>query len=115
MKHFFVELELNIGEYQKSTRHLITAETREQAMLQAMADESHGCANMDSEDGIWWDMGGEMAYCVSRCDEVSDELVATLKTNRIFYGSTYDPDAILELISDDAGVRDIDTLLGYLD
>lgn len=113
MKHFFVELELTLGEYEKHTRHLITAETREQAMLQAMTDESHGYANLTPE-GVWEDMGGEMAYRISRCDEVSDDLATTLKDNRIFYAHTYNPEFILEMIAFDAEVRDIDTLLSYL-
>lgn len=113
MKTFFLVVDLRIGEYEKTTRHMVTAETKQQAMLQALADESHGCAEVD-KDGVWWDMGGEMAYCVSRCSELSDEVVATLKANQIFYASTYNPDQILELLSDDADVRDIDTLLSYM-
>lgn len=114
MAKFLVDLKLQIGEYEKSTMHLIESETREQAMLQAMADESHGEANMDSCDGVWWDMGGEMAYCVRKCEPITDDIVKALTFTGCFHVRQFDPEQIVEMLSDDADTHDIDEMLSYL-
>jgi hypothetical protein len=115
MAKFIVDLELQIGEYEKGSVHVIDAPTKSHAMLQALADESHGNANMDSCDGVWWDMGGEMAYSVRSCREVSEDVVKTLvKDIGCFHESYFDPDQIIELLADDADTHDIDEMLGYL-
>jgi hypothetical protein len=115
MAKFMVDLKLQIGEYEKSAVHLIDAESKQKAMLQALADESHGNANMDTNDGIWWDMGGEMAYSVRSCREVSEDVVKTLvKDIGCFHESYFDPEQIIELLADDADTHDIDEMLGYL-
>lgn len=111
MAKFLVDLKLQIGEYEKNNVHLIDAETKQQAMLQALANESHGNANLDTDDGIWWDMGGEMAYCVRRCEPVADETAKALTDTGCFYVSGFDPEQIVEMLSDDAEMRDIDMLL----
>lgn len=110
---FIVGVECTIGEYEKRTIHLIEAETREQAMLQALADESHGNANFDA-DCIWWDMFGEMAYKVDHCSIITEEVAKTFTDTGVFFVSTWCPDQIEDMLSDDAE-KDIDTLLGYLD
>jgi len=116
MAKFLVDLEVNVGGYEKSIHHLIEADTKQQAMLQAMANESHSNANMDdteNNEGVWWDLGGEFSYCVSSCKEVSDE-VAKVLTDNCFHISQYDPEYILEMIADDAEIRDIELLLKQL-
>lgn len=112
MPNFIVDLKLQIGEYEKNTVHNITAVTKQQAMLQALADESHGNANLQS-DGVWWDLGGEMAYCVREARIITDEQSDMLHDLGM-YASVYDPDHILDMIDEDAEVRDIDVLLSYL-
>ncbi len=114
MAKFLVDLKLQIGEYEKSNVHLIEAETLEQAMLQAMAGESHGNANMDTNDGTWWDMGGEMAYCVNRCSKISDEIAGVLVNTHCFYVNGYCPEEIIDMLDEDAEIRDIELLLKQL-
>ena len=114
MAKYLVDLQLQIGEYEKNNVHLIEAETKQQAMLQAMAGESHGNANMDTNDGIWWDMGGEMAYRVNRCSQICDVTAGVLVNTHCFYVNGYCPDEIIDMLDEDAEIRDIDLLLNQL-
>jgi len=117
-----VDLEVQTGGYEKSTVHIIDAESKQKAMLQAMADESHGNANMDDteyNEGVWWDLGGEFAYKINKCqivDEVhlKQETIKGLVDSGFFFVSKYDEEQILELIDEDAKIRDIDKLLAQL-
>lgn len=112
MPNYVVKLEVNCGGYEKHIVHNIGAETKQQAMLQAMSDESHGNAVLKS-NGDWEDLGGEFAYCVQDCTEITKEVSEMLHKLDIYY-SEYDPEYILEMIDEDAECRDIDTLLSYL-
>lgn len=112
MPKFHVRLDVQVGEYEKTTHHNIDAPNRAAAMLQAMADESHGNAYVDDE-GRWWDLGGEMAYKVSGCEDITDDVSETLNTVGI-WSSSFSEEQILDMIDEDAEVRDIDVLLGYL-
>ena len=112
MTKFIVGVECTIGEYEKRTIHLVEAKTKQQAMLQALADESHGYGRLD-EDGIWWDVGGEMAYKVDHCEKITEKQYEAVKKLEIIYLSHYSPNTIKEMIDDDEET-DIDTLLGYL-
>ena len=81
MKTFIVKLNIQAGEYAKSTQKLIKALSVEEAERKALLDECHGTIGENSE----WAHGGianlawEFHYSVSSCIEVSPEHVRTLE------------------------------------
>jgi len=112
MPKFLIKVEVNSGGYEKNTVHNITAENKQQAMLQALADESHGNAELES-DGDWEDLGGQFIYRIQTCEVITDEQSDMLNGLGI-YASVYDSEYILDMIDEDAECRDIDVLLSYL-
>jgi len=58
---FFVKLRLQIGEYEKTSQHVLFAEDFEQAARQALANECHGEPDFEEGGDACWDMG-EMRY-----------------------------------------------------
>ncbi len=87
-KNFLVNLTLHIGDYEKSSNHLIYADSKEKAGIAALKDECHGEPDV-IEDGInqsCWDMG-EMLYRVHGVKELTEEDAAEYKriTAGVFY------------------------------
>ena len=108
--YYMVKLKLIIGEQEKNTRHLIRANSKEQATLQAMADESHGAAEL-TPDGVWLDLHGQMSYTLISCKLLPLELVESLVENGLFVVSQFDKVAIKSMLSEP---QDVLTLCSYL-
>jgi len=70
-KTWLVKLEMIIGEYEKNARHLVEADTAEQAHAEAFAMEQH-CDDAEWDDDMeaFMDDQGGMAYRVWSCVEV---------------------------------------------
>lgn len=108
--YYLVKLKVIIGEQEKNTKHLIRANSEEQATLQAMADESHGDAEL-TPDGVWLDLHGQMAYTRVWCKALPVELVQHLVDNGIFVLSTFNKMSIKSMLSEP---EDVLTLCSYL-
>jgi len=81
MKTFIVKLDIQSGEYQKSTQKLIKADSPKEAETNALTGECHGTLGETAEwteNGIA-DLGWEFHYSVSSCVEVDPEHVAVLE------------------------------------
>ena len=72
-KFWLVKLRLFLGEYEKTTKHLVEADDNEAAIVQAYRDESHrDDAGEDWESILddWEDDLGGMTYRAKSCVEV---------------------------------------------
>ena len=76
MKYYIVKLNILLGEYEKSSIHLVNAENDTSAILKALQGESHH-DDAGDVDGTWMD--GDMNYKVSSAHVVDTADVATLK------------------------------------
>lgn len=81
MKSFLVIVQVQAGEYQKHTTHLIKAETQDVAEDSALLNECHSVVGDGAEwvDGGIADVGYEFHYKISRCTEIEPEHVAVIK------------------------------------
>ena len=83
-KTYLVDVKLNIGEYEKSSRHLVDAENENKALEFALLGECHNNLGEGSEwtdddkDQIEDDFGG-MIYSAYSVKEISEEDAETLK------------------------------------
>lgn len=70
-KSWLVKLEMTIGEYEKISRHLVEAETEEEATNEAYAMEQHcDSAEWNEDLEVFEDDHGGMAYRAYSCVEV---------------------------------------------
>ena len=92
--HYWVELKLQIGEYEKYGYALVLAENAKDAAKFALALECHGNAHFEGDDTVY-DMGGEMAYSVRSVIELSEVHASVMK--EYFSVFTYD-EALFESI-----------------
>jgi hypothetical protein len=81
MKTFMVKINIQSGEYVKTTQALVEAFSEKEAEKKALINECHGTLgeNSEWENGGIADLGWEFHYSVSNCIEVSPEHVKTLK------------------------------------
>lgn len=77
MANYLIKLKLTIGEYEKTSKHLVEAPDMAAAEKQAIENEAHG--DLDWDDCGAYDMGGEMYYGVLSGTLVADEDVAALR------------------------------------
>lgn len=81
MKTFIVKLDIQAGEYQKSTTKLVKATSQNEAETIALEGECHGTLGESAErteSGIA-DLGWEFHYSVYSSVEVSPEHVSVLE------------------------------------
>ena len=71
MNNYIVVLTVVIGEYEKSTNHLVRATNSTNAGTLAMENESHNQDSGFDMNGDWWD--DDMLYRVSLSKEISEE------------------------------------------
>lgn len=77
MKHYVVVIRMFIGCYEKNIRHVVSANDEDGAQEAALRDESHNDDAGYDDSGDWWD-GGDMAYRVVSCEEVTPEEFSVL-------------------------------------
>lgn len=79
-KYWLVKLRMVIGEYEKTSKHLVEAETAEEAGNTAFSYEQH-CDSAEWDDDLeaFMDDGGGMSYRVSSCTEVPWDDAVTLR------------------------------------
>lgn len=81
LKYWLVKLRMVIGEYEKTSKHFVEAETAEEAGNIAFSYEQH-CddAEWDEDQQSFIDDHGGMAYRVSSCTQVAwDEAIVLRK------------------------------------
>jgi hypothetical protein len=61
-KHYFVKIEIQIGEFEKIVTHLVEAENSDAAIIQAISNESHDDSEYDEDWDCWVDGCGEFLY-----------------------------------------------------
>ena len=98
MSDYIVRLTLVIGEYEKSSLTIINdAPNATEAGKMALVRECHG--NNDNiwfhDDGLIYDMGGEMAYRVRAVDLIEGDDWDILAKH--IFDMTYDADMIAEI------------------
>lgn len=80
MPKFVIYLKIQAGEYEKSSRTLVDAISKEEAEKTALLGECHGSIGSSSEwteKGIA-DLNWEFHYSVNSCKEVAEEHVDIL-------------------------------------
>jgi len=72
MNNFLVKLTLHIGEYEKQSVLLVTAENADLAGQYALFCESHNPDNLEWDEHLdqVTDMGGAMIYSIRSCREI---------------------------------------------
>lgn len=81
-KSWLVKLRLFLGDYEKTSKHLVEAETEDEAIMQAYRDESHcddAGEDWQSMEDSWEDDNGGMAYIAIGCVEVPWDDAVTLR------------------------------------
>ncbi len=74
-KHYLIKLNVQCGEYEKTATHFLKAYSEKQACLFAINNESHDPEGLDLvNEKYWYDLGGEFAYSISSCEEITDPL-----------------------------------------
>lgn len=88
MKTYLVTLQLVLGDYQKMSKTLIVADTKENAGIMALALECHGDAKFDENNPTLkvYDLGGEFGYIVDSIEEVSHGHLDVLE---LYYGNPF--------------------------
>ena len=71
-KHYLVKLKLQIGEYEKGSDMIITADNEVEAGQMAMGLECHGNAHWGDNRNSVYDLGGEFAYSVRSTQEITN-------------------------------------------
>ena len=81
LKHHVVTLDVLVGGFEKTARHLVSAETTADAYRAALEAECHDLeeCNFDSQFGDTVEDVGGMVYIVASCIEVSAEDYAVVK------------------------------------
>jgi hypothetical protein len=99
MAYFYVRLDMQIGEFRKTTSHLIEAPDEVNAGRFALANESVGKARFCDEypNTRFWDAGDQMAYEVTSIREVPFEELSTLCNYMNVY--TYCEEEINDILS----------------
>jgi hypothetical protein len=72
MKHYLVKLDIQAGEFEKQAIHLVQAENRDAAVMQAMEDEAHDDLEYNDICEFWEDGCGEFAYRASNVYLIED-------------------------------------------
>jgi len=94
--HYWVEMNLQVGECEKYGYALVIADDEKKAGKFALALECHGNAKFEGDDLVW-DMNGEMAYSVRKVVKLPKGQVTVLKKH--FNVFTYDESTIEAILS----------------
>lgn len=80
MKHFVVRLELQLGNYEKSTVQIVAADSKTEAEIKALRGESHNDIDRhwDEDSTECWKDDG-WTYSVRSCIEITPVELVVLK------------------------------------